>query len=224
MKHFITLILFLLSITVYGQVVQSGYVVELSSGNKALSGVEILVSGANPTLSDEKGEFRLQFTREKEGNILNIIEIYKKDYEVVNIEDLRECVISSSSPLKIVLCKKETLETAKRNYYRIGENRYILLYEEALDELKKEELVGRLDKMEFDLRLKEINEHLEQALVQLYYYADIFAKINKDELSELDAKAMNFLEQGKVDEAIRVYEESGILEEFNEKIHRLINE
>lgn len=218
------LILFLLLCAlqpVSSQIVQRGIVVELSSGNTPIENVEVRAKGAAPTVSGTGGTFALAFAKAESGDPLLGIEIYKKGYQLVNEKEILSQNISSASPLKIVLCKAGTLEESRRKYYRIGEDRYYGQYLELVDELKKEQLRGRLDKMEYDIQLETYKKEFHDSMNKLYYYADKFARINKDELSEIDAQALLLLEEGRVDEAIQVYEESGLIDEFHQKSNQL---
>lgn len=52
----------------------------------------------------------------------------------------------------------------------------------------------------------------------LDYYADKFARINKDELSAMERQAMALVEKGDIDGAIHIYEASGIVEQFSNKM------
>jgi tetratricopeptide (TPR) repeat protein len=71
---------------------------------------------------------------------------------------------------------------------------------------------------QFNIELERIAAEYERAMSQLAFYADKFARINKDDLNELDARALALVEAGKPDEAIKLYEESKILQKFNERV------
>lgn len=212
---FIVCVLFAASLL--AQVIQKGVVVELSSGNKPLAGVEILVAGATPTVSDANGAFKIYLPDATTGDPLSINRIYKKGYEIVNEMEVKTRSLSSSVPLKVVLCKSGLLEEARRKYYEIGEDLYYREYLNLASELKKEQQKGNLNRKEYEQQLMKLKEELYESMEKLYYYADLFAHINKDELSEIDVRAFALLEAGKVDEAILVYEESGLVEEFHQK-------
>jgi len=221
-RVFVLLLGILLTFPFYAQVVQKGIVVELSSGNKPVSGVEILTTGAVPTVSNLNGEFQLHLSAAEAGDLLLVTKIYKKGYEVVNELEVKTRSISPSIPLRIILCKAGVLEESRRKYYQIGEDLYVKRYKALVDELKSEQRKGELNKKEYDERLGKYKKELHGSISKLYYYADQFARINRDGLSEIDASAMTLLEEGRVDEAIAVYEKSGLVDEFYEKAGRYL--
>ena len=206
------------------QVIQKGVVVELNSGNKPVQGVEILTMGAVPTISNNDGAFELHLSAAETGDLLLITRIYKKGYEVVNEFEVKTRSISSSVPLRIIVCKAGVLEEARRKYYQIGEDLYFKRYKELVSDLKREQQKGELNKMEYEERIGKYKEELHGSISKLYYYANQFARINRDELSEIDVRAMALLEEGKVNEAIEVYEKSGLVDEFYEKVGRYLTE
>lgn len=217
-KAFLIFIWFALTANLWAQVVQSGQVFELNSGNTPIAGVEILVFGALPADSDNAGKFTLRFSKAQSGDPLIINKIYKKDYELVNETEIKNRVVSSSTPLKIVLCKTGALEAARRKYYNIGQDRYYARYLEANEKLKEEKSKSALSQKDYELKLEEIAEEYKSAMDRLDYYADKFARINRDDLNELDAKAMTLMDEGKVEEAIKTYEDAEIVKKFQEKV------
>jgi len=215
MKRFILLmcVCFLPSI-LFGQITQKGVVSELSSGNKPIPGVALIASDAPPTDSDNKGHFKLTFQNIKPGSPILVKELYKKGYELVNDVDVREWVFSSNHIFKIVMCKEGFLAESKRKFYKIGNDYYKAAYQKSLKELKRQKALNEISDTEYAAKIREANDALTNKRAQLEYYAEKFSKINKDDLSELDKKALELLEQGQVDAAIKVYEDEKILEKF----------
>ena len=213
---FALLLFFILQLN--AQTIQRGTVVEMNSGNKPVAGASIMAVGAIPADSDGNGAFQLVFSKAKPGAQVVVSQIYKEGYELVNEVDIRDWILSDSYTFKIVLCKKGSLDISRRKFYDIGQDRYYTLYLQAQGELKKEKESNKLTQKEYADALEVAMGEYERAMSQLTYYADKFARINKDDLNELDAKALSLMEEGRVEDAIKVYEDAEILKKFTEKV------
>lgn len=199
------------------QIFQKGTVYELNSGSKPIKGVEIFAIGSSVALSDDNGYFALPFKEKKNGDPLYVKEISKKGYELVN-EEVYNGIFTTLVPYKIIMCREGLLEEAKRKYYKIGVDYYKKRYDEEVNELKKQMELKTITEEKYNAGIKDANEQLKKSRESLDYYTDRFSRINKDELNELDKSAISLLEQGKIDEAIKVYEDAKILDVFLTKL------
>lgn len=199
------------------QISQKGLVLLQNSGQKPLPLVTILVSGAIPTTSDNEGNFTLHFATRKDGDAVRTINVSKAGYELVNTKDIELWNISSNHPFLIVMCPKGNLRESRRKYYKIGEDRYKTLYRKKIEELEQAVFQNRLIKSEYEAKLNEANKQLQHAMEQLESYCDKFARLNRDILSELDRCALQHLDNGDVEGAIKVYEDANLLSKFKEK-------
>lgn len=211
-------IFLLITNSLQAQVIQKGKVVEQNSGLKGIPQVTIMVIGAAPANSDNNGAFSITLPKGKEGGRVLVADIGKAGYEIVNRTEINEWNLSSSHPFNIVMCKQGTLEEARRKYYKIGVDVYRTRYQKKLEELQQSLQQDKLNKEIYEEKLSIANEELQQAMDKLEMFADKFARINRDELNELDKKAFALLDRGDIEGAIKVYEEAQILEQFKEKM------
>ena len=149
--------------------------------------------------------------------MVRTLQISKTAYELVNQKEVELWNLSTSTPFVIVMCPKGTLEESRRKYYKLGEDRYRRLYQKKLMELEQALADRQLQETEYQAKMAEANRQLQNAMERLESFCDKFARINRDMLSELDARAMERLDQGDIEGAIRVYEEANLLEIFNQK-------
>ena len=70
----------------------------------------------------------------------------------------------------------------------------------------------------FEQEMSQLSQEYDKRMKLLDYYADKFARINKDELSAMERQAMALVEKGDIDGAIHIYEASGIVEQFSNKM------
>lgn len=224
MKYFImaplVAVLFLLPLPGQAQAVQGGSVVEMNSGGKPIAGVAVTVVGAIPTDTDNNGRFRLVFSNAKPGVRVIVGRIHKAGYEIVNDAEVKSWLLSEKVQFKIVMCRTGQLEESRRNFYEIGRDRYYVLYNDALKRLKAGKEANRLNEQQLADSLEAARTMYEDNMRRLDYYADKFSRINKDELGEMDARALGLMEQGLVEDAIAVYEEAKILNAFRDRTAR----
>lgn len=211
-------LLIFVTYSLQAQVIQKGKVVEQNSGLKGIPQVTIMVIGAAPTSSDNDGTFIITLPKGKEGGRALVTDISKTGYEIVNRTEINEWNLSSRHPFNIVMCKCEALEEARRKYYKLGTDVYRERYQKKIEELQQSLKEAKLNKEMYEEKLCIANEELQQAMERLEIFADKFARINRDELNELDRKAFGLLDKGDIEGAIKIYEEAQILEKFKKKM------
>lgn len=214
--RYILLIVMVWSATVAcPQAIQRGRVVEQNSGHKPLPGVQIDVKDASPKVSDSKGCFLLEFSDKRNGQMLFVNSISKPDYMVINQKSIDQWNFSPETELRVVMSLRTRFEQSLREYYNIGYSRYKKRYEALLIQLKEERQKEWLSENAYKVSLDSIKKQYKNELEQLDYYADIFARVNKDELRGIDSIAMNLVGQGKLDSAIVIYERERYYEKFS---------
>lgn len=218
-KRFIILVLSLLFYNVVAaQTTVRGIVMMINSSYEPVSGVSVVASGTSPVVTDNSGTFRLILPYAEPGDLMMNIRIKKNGYEIVNDKEIKEWIVSEDIIYKVILCPEGYLEANRRKYYEIGINIYQTRYEENLKKINKLKEENKVSIEEYERELAGINEEYRKAMSLLDYYSSRFARINKDELSDMEKQAMTFLEAGDIDGAIKVYEDSHIYENFVEKL------
>lgn len=202
----------------HAQSVQKGKVVLMNSGKKTLSGVQILVWGAQPTDTDQSGFFQLNFEKALPGDPISLKDAYKKGYEIVNDKELKEWVIASEKKMVIVMSLAGTVKAMKEKYYNIGNELYLKRYQATLIELEKQKDESLFTEKIYEEKLEDAYKELNLSQQLLSEYATTFASINKDDLSSLEKKAFLLLDEGKVDDAIALYENEKLLEQLNKQL------
>lgn len=192
------------------QVEQKGIVVEMSSHNRPVAGVQIKAYGATPTDSDGKGLFTLTFPNAFPGDPLSLNEVYLQGYRIVNAEKVSRWNISSTSLLKIVLGRKEVIEALRKKYYQIGESNNEKEYRNAVRQLEELKVRYSYSERLYRQKLDSINEERIRLRGLLDFYARKFACLDRDDLDSLESRAMALIDQGRLNEAIRVYEDMKI--------------
>ncbi|MDR2651705.1 MAG: hypothetical protein LBC68_05265 [Prevotellaceae bacterium] len=202
----------------YSQSTQKGKVLLQNSGRKTLPGVQIIAFGAQPADTDNDGVFALNFSKAAFGDLTPLKDAYKKGYELVNRTELDKWILSSEKDMIVVMCPAGYIRQAREKYYDIGNSVYIKRYEQTLQEIESQKENNKLNEQEYAGKLEIAYNELNNALGHLRDYSEIFARINKDDLSELENRAFQLLENGKLDEAIRLYENEKLLDKLSQQI------
>ena len=200
------LLLFLLSSQLSAQIMQKGVVVEMSSGNTPVQGVEIRATGAVPTDSDMNGYFVMNYPSAFPGDPLMRPEAYKQGYEIINDRALRTWNLTDRDTLKIVLGRKDKIDALRRRYHAIGITQMERQYAEIMEKLKKERETDRLSEIDFIHKSDSITSAIVQYKTMLDEYVSRFARINTDDLDDDERKALELVQNGMIREAMAIYE------------------
>ena len=203
---------------IQAQVTLKGVAVKMNSDFTPVAGVEVVVQGGVPTLTDGAGTFILKLPHMESGDLLFDIRISKQGMEIVNLKEVEQWVASGDILYKVVLCPKGYIEQSRRKFYNIGKSYYQREYERKLQVLRVTRDLLHADIATFEQEMSQLSQEYDKRMKLLDYYADKFARINKDELSAMERQAMALVEKGDIDGAIHIYEASGIVEQFSNKM------
>lgn len=211
MKRFFTALLFLyITSSVFAQVSEHGIVNEYngSSSHKPLGDVELNVFGAGSTASDHtKGTFVLRFNELAPGSNIRVRSILKDGYEVFNKDAIASWRISNDNQtFEIVMCKSSMMKELKDKWNMISSENYKKQYE--LDKKHIDELLakGEISQKECEQLKAKLADSYYASLDELTGYIDKFCHIDLSNAQEIDLKVYSLMEQGKMDEAIALYE------------------
>jgi len=183
-----------------------------------LSGVELKIKGAPSTVSDKEGRFTLRFAKMKPGQNVKYNDIYKRGYVIFNKTELDNWRISNSQkPFRIIMCKENTLRKTENHYDRLIRKSYKEEFE------RQKALAERFAKDNEDLKtkLKRIQEEYEEKMSNISTYVDIFARIDRNEIDSTRKKALELLDVGQIDEAIKMYNQINLEQKAEEQIRNL---
>lgn len=216
MKRFILIVSLLMAVASVSiaQTCQKGLVVLINSKDMPLAGVELVVTGASPAVSDANGYFELQLKDDAEGKMIQFERIHKRGYELVNVKDIETWVVSVEQTYKIVMCQKGYLAESRMKFYNMGDDIYRKRYEGAISELDRLIQENRITEEQYQIRLEQAGEEYKKSKEQLDYYADKFSRMNRDELRGIDSIAILRFDSGDVNGAISVYEKADMLEKL----------
>lgn len=216
MKHLTVLLLYVISLSTFSQTIQPCIVLEYNERqNKTpLPNVVLRVKNAGSALSDEKGECSLRFRTLKPGDKVqySVGDISRKGYEVFNKEALEQWNLTGGKvPYRIVMCRTDRFKKIRDNYEATMSKSYREQRDQDQARLNHERETNQINQTEYERRLQEIKDEYEQRLENIEEYIERFARIDLTEVNETEAKALELIQRGDIEEAIRVYESLNLI-------------
>lgn len=212
-----TIFYMLPSVHCNAQCIQKGKVMQYQgkTSKTVLGGVEILAANAGSTISGAQGEFSLNFKKLKAGDRVKIMRVEKNGYILFNKEAVDQWYISrTGQPFTIVMCKEEKYREIRNHYERISSESYakkMKAEENQLSALRKQ---NKLTEENYKKRLEQLHYDYETQLENLDTYIDRVARYDLSELSEEQNDIISLIQQGKIDEAVKAYEDMNLEEKF----------
>lgn len=207
MRKFTTCFMLLFILLPLSAQKQPGQVVIQNSGKKTLPQVEIIVADAQPTTSDARGDFQIHLPNHVKGQRLMIQSIAYKDWVVVNKQAIAQWVYAPEKTYRIDMCPRQEYTQRVEQLYEIGQSCSRAQYDKVVAELKQLKEKGRLSSAEYMQRRKAAQASLNSTKSMLDQYIPLIAAINTDYLLPVERQAQQLVMEGKLDEAIRLYEE-----------------
>lgn len=209
-------------LSVSAQTLQQGVVKEYNekAQKTPLAGVELNVRSASSTVSDNHGDFSLNFLTLKPGDKINVRNIEKMGYEIFNKEAVEQWILSPTVPFVIVMCRVEKFKAIRDNFEKNASKNYKRQYDKELAMLEKLKADGKIKEEEYRRKLAEVQETFDAQMDNLDNYIDRFARIDLSELSETEQEIFELLQAGNFDEAIRKYEEQNLTDKYLEGLSR----
>ncbi|MCQ2271722.1 MAG: tetratricopeptide repeat protein [Bacteroidales bacterium] len=220
---FITLgFCFFFTLSLWSQVTQKGIVKEYNTNGKTLSGVGISIPSANdyqPTMSNSDGSFQLYFSHHKAGDLIYNIRIIKDDYEIVNIHDFKNgWKLSPNDTLTIIVAHRNVIADRRSHYYNIMDRYTEKEYKKKIASLNEELSQQKINVEEYRQKVIDAEKELKKAYDKIDEYADMFARINTETFDSISHLALDYLQDGKVNLAIQLYENQNLVEQLNKKV------
>lgn len=184
---------------VFGQCIQKGYVLKYNGADAKtpINGVIIKASNSEEVKTNKKGEFTLKFRTKEEGDKVSGVEVYYPGFIVMNKEELAKWTISSSNPFTIILCDEVDFKA------RFNKNLDIIKYS-----LQRK----------YEEKGLEINNSFYDQIEQLETYVDKFTRIDLSEGNQINKKIYDLFIQGKLDEAINLFDKQDILGQYRSEV------
>lgn len=191
---------------VYSQVNQHGRTLEQNSNHTPVSNVALRFIGAAPATSDNDGNYVLKFNKLKAGELLLMDKVEKAGYEIVNKETLLGWHATEERSCDIILSLKSKITSERERYFKIGKSSYLARFNSAVEELDK---LG-LEKEKYDQLYDSLNYELKKNLLSLNDYADILARMNRDDLSSFHNRVLELIDNSDFVTAIQLLDSANV--------------
>ena len=170
------------------------------------------------TLSNEHdGTFTLLLDGRKMGDRIGLVTVKKREMMVFNQHAVDEWSIRKE-PLMLILCNADEFERQKENLINIGKREAKKKYDRQKAELEAKLSASQMKQQEYEAALDKAYDELERFQKNVGEYADLFARIDESEVDTLAQQALELFNQGKVDEAIRLFEQGHYMEKLDKAL------
>ncbi|MDE5757832.1 MAG: hypothetical protein K2H85_04385, partial [Allobaculum sp.] len=220
MKNIFTILTLFIAGSLCAQTIQKGVVKEYNekSQKTPLAGVELNVRSANSEVSDDAGNFTLQFLTLKPGEKVNVRRIEKLGYEVFNKEAIEQWNLNPNTPFVIVMCRSDRFKKIRDNYEKVSSESYARQLKKEEGALMKLKEQGKIKEEEYQKQLQELRENYEKQLDNLDNYVDRFSRIDLSELSAVEQEIIALVQEGRIEEAIAKYEEQNYVDKYTKEV------
>lgn len=210
-----------LTISVIAQKIEEKGVVLEYKGRKAkepLPQVKIKAIGSNWATSDSKGTFILTFDGMHSGDIVENPKISRSGYVLFNKDAVSQWRLSGSSTFNIVMCNEDDFTYLLQQYYGIYEKSYKKEYDNAISALEKEREKSKMERNEYENKLRTIESEYRNKLKDINNYVEIFAYIDENEANGVILQALDFFKQNKLEKALDLYQSQKIKEQVEKQL------
>lgn len=208
------------------QSVQPGIAMEYKgkAQKQALAGVSVTAANAGSVMSDDKGEFTLNFRTLKAGDQIQFRRIEMNGYEVMNTEALEVARVArtpkTQNPaasatqdpalLQIVMAPRQLLQQLRDGYRSVASQRYQKQLAEAEAEAERLREAGQLAEAEYNQRMDALEEEYEEKLSKLESYIEKFARIDLSDLDQDEQQIIDLVQAGDFDQALALYDKQDL--------------
>lgn len=211
MKKYIvwTALMFIMTASAWAQATQPCVVLQYNQKQPKtpLGGVEVMVKGANSTVSPDDGKITLLFHTLKPGDRIEKVITMKSGYEIFNTDVVNNWIISrNNSPFELIMVRSDYLAQHKANLTQVSQDSYKKKLEQKEKELRELKEEGKLKEEEFQKKYNELYDNYIEQLKNLNNYIDQFARIDLSEVSAVEQRIVEMVENGKIEEAIQVFD------------------
>lgn len=170
------------------------------------------------TLSNEHdGSFTLLLDGGKMGDRIGLVTVKKREMMVFNQHAVDEWSIRKE-PLVLILCNVDEFERQKNNLINIGKREAKKKYDRLKAELEAKLSASQMKQQEYEAALDQAYDELDRFQKNVGEYADLFARIDESEVDTLAQRALDLFNQGKADEAIRLFEQGHYMDKLDKAL------
>ena len=200
-----------------GQATQHCVVYQYNQKQKKtpLAGVEVMVSNAGSAVSAANGTLTLNFRTLKPGDKVNMISAHKSGYEIFNRSAVDQWFISrDNATFAITMVNSGYFAQLKRNLRDTSVASYKAKYDKAKADITRQQKLGKLKEKEYKQRLDQLEEQYQNQLLNIDHYIEVFSRFDLSELSDEEARIIEMVHKGQIDEAVEAYEKLKIIERY----------
>ena len=166
-----------------------------------LPGVEVMVSNAGSTVSDNAGKLTLSFRTLKPGDKVNLVSAKKNGFELMNTDAVGQWNISTDQrPFELVMVNSDFFAQLKSRLKQTSTESYKSKYEKAVKEVEALKKAAKISEEDYYNKLDELEAQFMNSLNNIDTYIDQFARIDLSVVSAVEQRILEMVEEGNIDE------------------------
>jgi len=192
-----------------------------------LPGVEVMVSNAGSTVSDNAGELTLAFRTLKPGDKVNLVSAKKNGFELMNTDAVDQWNIAADQrPFELVMVNSAFFAQLKARLKQTSTESYKAKYEKAVKDAEALKRAAKISEEEYYRQLDELETQYMNSLKNIDTYIDQFARIDLSEVSAEEQRILEMVEEGRIDEAVEAWDKLDILNKLlqEKRAHKKLTE
>jgi len=171
-----------------------------------LPGVEVMVSNAGSSVSDNAGKLTLAFRTLKPGDKVNLVSAKKDGFELMNTDAVDQWNIAADQrPFELVMVNSAFFAQLKARLKQTSTESYKAKYEKAVKDAEALKRAAKISEEEYYRKLDELETQYMNSLKNIDTYIDQFARIDLSEVSAEEQRILEMVEEGRIDEAVEAY-------------------
>jgi len=173
--------------------------------------VEVANSGDGAVSQEQTGRLTLKLQGRRLGDAIGNVVVRKTGMMIFNKYEVDSWTVRKA-PLVLILCDANEFQKRKEQLIAIGRDLAEKKYKQKMEQLKDQNAKQQLSIDQYYAKLDTIDKGKNNTLAHMDEYADMFARIDESEIDTLAQQAIELLNQGQMEEAIRLFEQGNYLE------------
>lgn len=179
--------------------------------------VKVAISEYWAVSQERTGRLTLKLQNCRLGDAIGKVVVQKEGMMIFNKDEVDRWSVRKE-PLVLILCDANEFQKRKEQLIAIGCDLADKKYKQKKEQLKALNVKQQLSIDQYCAKSDSIDNKKRNTLAHMDEYADMLARIDESELDSLAQRGIELFNQGKFEEAIRLFEQGNYLEKLEDAL------